>query len=305
MVLQKKYHQNLEMNNLPLNQRILTYTLSDLEIDFNRTLIDLLQDSTIDEQILNTIYNYIVPDKEEQSLYEKRFNITNSQQYHFSSYVCNSKSVWNSQKVNDSKYIYDSTNVNSSQVIFNSTNIYNSNEIWNCQDINDSRAIFDSNNIKESNYILHSTLIEKSDHISKSNDITTSDFILNCSTLKNCLFCGTCSNAHHLLFCYDLHEQNYYICNKKVTPTEFSQYYELIYYLLGSDRYNPSFVKINSYIYSDPKQRYKINYDNDSIFDGLSKDFIGQVGARMPNFSEDLFFKIFFPIKCNLKFEKF
>lgn len=234
-------------------------------------------------------------DNDDYEAFCKRFHITDSKKHHYSSNLINSEFVWHSHDVSQSKWIYRCNDVHDSHSIFDSQDVTNSLEVSASTKITNSRYVIESSDITGSQYILNSQHLIDANHINDCKNLERCDFIYNSSNLTDSMFCGNCSDHHHLLFCYDFHDQNYCIFNTPVSPTKFEELYELTCYLSARDRFNPSFIKINSYIYYDVNLRYTINRGYDGIFDGLSKEFIGRLGARMPQFSEELFLKLFFP----------
>ena len=212
-----------------------TYSIDKECLDFfvetypnGESVTNILKDERALATLLHWIFNFLSLTKEQKSIYEKRFNIKNSQ------------NVLGSKNIEDSNYIFDSRNCKFSEYVKDSNSVENSNIILGSRKIKQSRLVYLSKNIQYSSFITQSESIYKSNNVVDSKEIYNSDSIFKSKNvdgcigvtesqyLKNCILSAKCQKSQNLIFCYGLIGEENCIFNTQVTEEEFSKVKEKV-----------------------------------------------------------------------------
>lgn len=254
------------------------------------TVKEILEKET-DLTFLNLIRLYVGFSEEEMAIYNEKCEIDeNSSNIFESTDIQFSKNVVLSKEIEDSFNIEKSVKVSGSSYIYNSEEIQKSNNISGSNNIKNSSGIIKSSFITGSNDIYLSNFINESDIVSYSSNIRKSGYIYKSKDLEDSYFCGFCEKTKHCLFCLGVKEKQYMIFNQEVSPQDFFQWKEELFFSLNGER--KDFIQIRPFEVLE-EDRFVYSARLDAIFEGLSQNFYGWI-SNLPNYSEDIFLGLFF-----------
>ena len=239
--------------------------------------------------IIFFIRHYFSLDKEELKAYDKYCLVEDSSNVWDSLEVSFSSFVSGSSRVRDSSYVRNSIDVKNGKDIFYSSEVEDSENVSNSSEIIYSRNVIRSHHVECSSDVLESTDIDWSKNILKSNNIGDSQFIYHSSNLNNSYFCGFSKNSDHCLFCLGVDGAQYMIFNQPVEIAEFEEWSEKLLFMLMPEQ--SRFITIDL-DFHDESTRFSFNRHIDTLFEGLSPNFYGQLG-NFKNYSEELFLDLF------------
>lgn len=145
-----------------------------------------------------------------------RADVENSTNTYNSLEVVNSDIVSKSERVKNSISVFGSQDVSDSRDVVNSVGVIHSTQIFGSKFIRDSYRVLDSLSVRQSENIVNSSSIIACKNIAQSHDIVDSSEICNCDTITSSSCCYGSSNLTNCLFCYNLHDVEFYVFNKPV-----------------------------------------------------------------------------------------
>ena len=255
----------------------------------------------VDDEVLiriNSYYMLSFNDEEADAIQKEireRFGIKNSTDIYRSSRITNCSHISSCDNIQDSNYVFDSFDVTDSSFIYKSDDIHRSIEIWDSFTIQDSRYIFSSDHIENSKAIAHCANIKDGLNLQETYRAVNAKFCFESSDLIDCSFCTQSYDLTNAMFCTEVSNLDFAIFNQKISSQEYEAIHEDLEFRLLMEN-SPSFYTVKRQILSIPDARYQLNYGPGAVFSGLSKNFFGWIGT-LPNYSEELFLKIFFPSK--------
>ena len=263
-------------------------------------LTEILQHRSVrfSPEFLHWGYNHLVSTPEERELYwqaikvncEKRDTIFESDN------VVDSEYISKSSKVENSEYVFSSKKVTNSQTIVTSENVENSEDIFASSFIQDSNHIINSQNTTNSSYISSSTFVIDSHDLVNGENIENSAFLAGFSkgqveNIKNSYFIFNGANLNNCLFCSNLFNKEFYLFNKPISQSIYTQIVTQLSKLLKG--YHMCIIQE-----SWPEKQIPINMPSmqqnfSKIWGELPQDFFEWL-KTLPNYSEDIVKNIFF-----------
>ena len=231
----------------------------------------ILQDTTVDEEIIWLLQKYLEFNEDELKYFCKRMNIDEkSTIYQLSRDLTNSHFIFNSSNINQSNYINRSEDIYNSNYVIDSQNVKNSNNIFDSVDVCDCNFIIHSKKVEQSNYINRSMKIEWSNYISNSVDILESSYSYNSQDLQDCSFCGFTKKSKNCSFCFGIERKEYLIFNKEVAPATYVQWNDELSERLNAEA--PAMIAIRDN-YDLSNARFIVTPGIVPMFKNLSSDF--------------------------------
>ena len=193
---------------------------------------ELVLDHHVPKVFVHWARNNLPCTQEEKMLYDQRMKISNSEDYHCSHSLRNTKYVKYSWDIEDSCHVFNSESISNSENIVKSEQINLSKNIFFSEFVENSEKIYFGKNVISSFNIVMSSIIVNSQNIYKSENILNSSELVNCKDTTSSYFCTNCTQIENCLFCNNLNNQSYCIFNKPIGKERFeiflAQYKKMI-----------------------------------------------------------------------------
>ena len=182
------------------------------------TFKDVLESNEMSDTIKHWVYSMALLSSEDRALYEKYFQLENSE------FIYSSQKIRNSYRVLNSDHVYDSQMIKNSHYVTNSYAVENSEGIDNCEGIFNSHDVNDCENLHDSAYC------ERVRNGYWNQTCIDGDWLISCHNCRNCYFCnnvGVDSQiSYNLICCYNFtnfDKDKFYLFNKEIPQEIWEQ----------------------------------------------------------------------------------
>lgn len=199
---------------------------------------ELVLDHHVPKTFIHWARNNLPCSEKERQLYEQRMKIQDSENYHCSHNLINTKYIKYSWNIEDSQHVFNSEFIKNSINIVKSEQVETSKNVFFSSFIEDSEKVYLGENISFSYNIIKSSAVAQSKNIYNSRNILKSSELVDCNGATFSYFCANCNNIENCLFCTNLDSQQYCIFNKPVGKERFELFVKQYNKIIKDEKIN-------------------------------------------------------------------